>query len=241
MKNKANRYIEIDFLRGLAIVGMIVFHYYFVLVFLGVEDINLYQGWWLVLARSVQLTFLSLVGVSLSVAKINSKSKNPHSFIINRYKRAAQIFLGALLVTLVTYFFLPDYFIRFGILHFITASILLLAPLAGYRLAPILIGIFVILLTPFINSFASSALSLIVLGFEPVGFASLDYFPIFPWISTVAIGIGVGSILYREKSPFKFNDTVTKILSPVAFLGRNSLLLYLIHVPIILLILEIIT
>ncbi|WP_312026699.1 heparan-alpha-glucosaminide N-acetyltransferase domain-containing protein [Acetivibrio thermocellus] len=73
-------------------------------------------------------------------------------------------------------------------------------------------------------------------GFYNDKFASADYYPVFPWAWAFLFGIVLSRLFYREKkSIFKF--TIKE--NPIGFLGRNSLLIYLIHQPIILLLLAI--
>jgi uncharacterized membrane protein len=68
-------------------------------------------------------------------------------------------------------------------------------------------------------------------------FFSADYYPVFPWIGVFVYGIALSKILYREKkSLFKFNlkDNI------ISFAGKHSLLIYVVHQPIILLVLTLI-
>jgi len=67
-KTKNERFWEIDLLRGIAIIMMIIFHILFDLVFLGIIKINLYSGLNLLFLYSIGTIFLLLVGVSLSLS-----------------------------------------------------------------------------------------------------------------------------------------------------------------------------
>ena len=80
---------------------------------------------------------------------------------------------------------------------------------------------------------------LLWLGLKPIGFATYDYFPIFPYFGLVLIGIGLGKTLYnKKKRNFKLINLEKKqVIKQFCFLGRHSLIIYLIHIPILLIIL----
>jgi uncharacterized membrane protein len=77
------------------------------------------------------------------------------------------------------------------------------------------------------------------LGFEPNFFFSFDYFPILPWYGVVLIGIFMGNLIYPEsKRRFDIPDFSDNIISrSLSFLGKHSLKIYLIHQPIIIMLL----
>ncbi len=63
----------------------------------------------------------------------------------------------------------------------------------------------------------------------------LDYFPILPWFGLVLVGIFLGNTLYRDyKRRFPIKDVSNHPISRAfIFLGRNSLIIYLLHQPIL--------
>lgn len=78
---KQYRYIELDILRGLAIVMMIIYHFLFDLEYLGkLPAISLYTGFWKGFQISTAGLFLFLVGVSLTL----SYNKRLKKFLKNR-------------------------------------------------------------------------------------------------------------------------------------------------------------
>ena len=81
---------------------------------------------------------------------------------------------------------------------------------------------------------------LLPLGFLPSNFISMgDYLPILPWLGFFFMGVVIGRMAYKGKKTL-FPDaphTVLRAARPFEWLGRNSLLIYLIHQPIILAIL----
>jgi uncharacterized membrane protein len=76
---------------------------------------------------------------------------------------------------------------------------------------------------------------LIWLGLTPDNVCAVDFFPIFPWFGVVLIGIFVGNSLYPGATR-KFNlcdISNSFIIRLFCFLGRHSLLIYLIHQPLL--------
>jgi uncharacterized membrane protein len=176
----------------------------------------MYTGGWLILARFVQFTFIGLVGVSLALSHSNYKKQ---------FNRGLFVLLCGMLITVVTYIAIPEQFVRFGILHLIGFSIIILAPIAQKRYLALILGIIAFAAAKPINE---------LLNIET--FSSVDYFEIFPWISIVLVGIFLGNFL-RDKIKDKKNPSAPKLTTPVVFLGQHSLLIYMIHIPLILLIL----
>ena len=62
----------------------------------------------------------------------------------------------------------------------------------------------------------------------------LDYFPIFPWFGLYLIGMSMGSIFYPGgKRKGELKPPHIPVVPVICFAGRHSLLIYLIHQPII--------
>jgi uncharacterized membrane protein len=70
-------------------------------------------------------------------------------------------------------------------------------------------------------------------------FYSVDYFPVFPWFGVILVGMSLGSQLYpgyRRRIPVP-DFSRSPFVIALAFLGRNSLAIYLVHQPVIIAIL----
>jgi uncharacterized membrane protein len=72
------------------------------------------------------------------------------------------------------------------------------------------------------------------LGIDPT-FFMLDYWPIFPWFGVVLFGVTAGNALYGDRSKRAASSIPRpSAVRPLAFLGRHSLVVYLVHQPVLL-------
>jgi len=226
------RFWEIDFLRGIALLMMIIYHLFYDVVFFGNYNFNLHSGILLLIARSSAAIFIFLVGVSLTISY--SKARQSQNFL-KYLKRGLRIFSWGLLITLATWFFLKRGVIVFGVLHFIGIAIILAYPFVKFRARNILIGIVAIFLGFYISAFNFDFPWLLWIGIAPSNFYTFDYFPILPWFGVVLIGIFVGNMVYpNAKRGFNIPEvSKSRIIKSFCFLGRHSLFIYLIHQPVI--------
>ncbi len=229
----AHRFWEIDFFRGLAIIMMIVFHSLYDINYFGVYNIPLFSGFWLYFARITAGTFIFLFGISMTISYSRAKSTLTQNQLRLKFmKRGLKIFILGLLITLMTYLFLKGGFIWFGILHFIGISVFLAYPLLKYRISNLLLGLVFIVLGFFLAGLVFDFPWLLWLGLRPASFYTLDYFPLFPWLGLALIGVFFGNVLYKNnKRQFKVPNIPNR--NPICFLGRHSLIIYLLHQPIL--------
>lgn len=242
MYNKpSGRFWELDFLRGIAIILMIVFHLLYDFDYFGGYNFNLHSGVLLYLGRSAAIIFILLVGISLTLSISRTKKyTNPGQNLYSKYiKRGLRIFGWGLLLTFVTWIFISEGVIVFGILHFIGISIILAYPFLRFKSINLLLGISFIFLGSYLQTFNVDFPWLLWLGFVPENFYTFDYFPLFPWFGVVLIGIFAGNMLYPEYTR-KFNLADLSRFSPVnifCLMGRYSLFIYLIHQPFLIMVL----
>jgi uncharacterized membrane protein len=227
------RYKLIDTLRGLACLGMLVYHFEFVRYFL-VDDVNswLFSEYGLMLGQAVRFTFLGLVGVSTYI--IYSRSKNDRrAFISKQVKRFKQVGLAALLITVVSYILVPKGVVWLGILHLIAIALIVLTVTAklGNKFN-LLVGVVIVFFArQILYALAYSGLPevlQIVVGNPGYNFFSLDYFPIVPWLGVCMIGYGLAPAI------LKVLDYLPEHEIPVVnTLGKKALAFYLLHWPFI--------
>ena len=221
----------IDAARGGAILAMIAYHVAWDLYFLGFIELDITNDpGWVVFQRAIVLSFLLLVGVSLTLAHGDGIRWRAFG------RRLAVIVAAALLVTVGTYIALPDYFVFFGVLHAIALfSALGIAfvrlPWWGTGLAALLF-----LLPPaFITDPVMTQRPLSWIGFWPTPPMTTDIVPVFPWFGVVLIGIAATKLMMRSPawagiSGFSLDGPVGRGLR---LAGRWSLVIYLVHQPLI--------
>ena len=236
LKKGKDRFWEIDFLRGFAIILMVFFHIIYDLNFFSITNFRIYSGIILYIARLSASIFVVLAGISLSISY--SKSKNwlkTNDIILKFIKRGLKILFLGVIISVITWFYIPRGFVVFGILHFIGASIILSLIFIRYRVINIIFGLFFIIVGFYLKSLTFDFNILIPLGFIPNNFWTIDYFPLFPWFGIFLIGISIGNIIYPDfKRKYEIKDLSKKLLvKSFCFLGRNSLLIYFLHQPII--------
>ncbi len=227
-------------MRGIAILMMIVFHVLFDLAYLGAYTLNARSGFWLYFARATATIFLLLVGISLTLSFSRAQRMHGTRKLYLKYlRRGLKIFAWGLVITVITWLVVSEGFVVFGILHLIGISIILAYPLLKHRYANLELGTVLIALGIYVKNVTVDEPWLLWLGLTPTNFYTLDYFPLVPWFGVVLIGVFLGNSLYANYTrSFKLRDLSTfPIIRFLTFLGRHSLLIYLVHQPILIMVL----
>lgn len=231
--DRKQRFWEIDALRGIAILMMIIYHVLFDLNYFGFTSTDLNSPPVLVFLYPVGALFLLLVGISLTLSYNRVKNTLTKTQLQLKYlKRGTSIFGLGLLITLVTWVYPHDGYIIFGVLHCIGLSILLAYPFLNTRRSALLVGLCCIVIGVVLRFSGTVDFPwLLWLGFVPSSFYTLDYFPLLPWFGVVLIGIFLGNTLYKNNTrifTLKENPGFigTRLL---CLLGRHSLVIYLLH------------
>ncbi len=235
------RFWEIDALRGTAVVMMVIFHTIFIISFFDIRDIDVIHGFWRVFALSTATLFILIAGVSLSVSSARAEEAlGSFRVALKNLRRGAGIFLVGMGITVATWLFVRPEFVLFGVLHCIGLSIALSPLFLRFGRWNLAIGAGIMLIAPLIDSIPGP-LPLAWLGVHPADFASLDYVPLFPWLGVFLVGMSLGATLYPGgRRVFPAGGEGRPLLRPVSLLGRHSLPIYIIHIPVILLFLALI-
>jgi len=234
------RFWEIDFLRGLAIIMMIIFHIIYDLNYFAGYNFSLHSGFWLVFAHATAAIFIFLVGVSLTISYSRTKKYKTLKELSMKYlSRGLKIFSMGLVITLATWIFSREGFIIFGILHFIGISVILAYLFLRFKYQNLLFGIIFIIIGMYLRGLTVDFYWLTWLGLRPYYFYTFDYFPIFPWFGVILVGLFFGNLFYPNAARrFNiFDISEFQIIKSVCFLGKHSLLIYLAHQPILILLL----
>lgn len=235
MTPQKNRIWELDALRGICILGMMVVHFVF--------DLNEFAGlgltmpgWFDFCQRYGHILFILISGICATLA---SRS----------FRRGVIVFCAGLLVTGVTLFmvcvlkFNRSLSIFFGILHLLGLCMILFPlfkklpvwALAVLGAGFVALGVWLAALEPVAVSFPSAqGLLLGAIGIRPAGFYSGDYFPIFPNLGWFLLGAVLGRTAYRRRESLlpKVNADFF-LLRFFRFCGRHSLWIYLLHQPVL--------
>lgn len=235
-KIQKKRFFEVDAFRGIAILLMVIYHFFFDLDFLGIYELDMHSGLLLIIGRSAAILFIFLVGISLTLSYSRALSlhgtQNQFSHFL---KRGAGVFAWGLVITVVTAVFLARGTIYFGILHLIGVSIILAYPFLKYKNFSLIAGVIILFAGILMETAYADFPWLLWLGIKPYGFYTLDYFPLIPWFGVVLLGVFAGNSLYPEyQRSFRMCDCEgNAVVRLLGHLGKKSLLIYLVHQPVI--------
>lgn len=229
----------LDALRGFLLLNMIAFHGMWNLVYLFGVDAPWYKGtagylW----QQFICWSFILLSGFCWAMSR-------------NHLKRGLLVFGGGVAVSLVTCTVMPESRILFGILTCIGSCVLLLIPLEKplQKVPPVLgavlsFGLFFLLRNCGKGTLGFEGIVLgtlpdwlyrnyltAYLGFPQPGFFSTDYFPLLPWFFLFLTGF----YLFRTADRADWNERLFSRgqLPLLNFLGKHSLIVYLLHQPVL--------
>jgi uncharacterized membrane protein len=222
-----SRFPIVDVARGLALAAMVVYHFCWDLEFFGLADLGVTEHpLWTLFARAIAATFLALVGVGLVLAHANGVKWQPF------LRRLAILVAAAAAITILSYLADPDGIIWFGILHCIAAASVL--GLLFLRLPPAVVLVAGMACVAAPSLFASAVfdgLGWVWLGLGTRVIPSNDYNPLFPWFGYVLLGIAAARVIPPKRWPrWQPHAAISRAL---CFAGRHSLIVYLVHQPIL--------
>ncbi|MBT3362819.1 MAG: DUF1624 domain-containing protein [Chloroflexi bacterium] len=223
-----NRFWEIDCLRGIAILAMVFFHTMFDLNYYGVHSTEFELGFWWWAARIIAGSFIFIVGISMTINY--SRSTQFERFA----KRGARIFVLGMAITLATWIISPDRYVVFGILHFIGVAVILSYFFLRFYWLNLLLGIACIAIGIYLHTVYFSFSYLMWLGLTPADANYMDYLPLLPWFGVTLLGVFTGKLLYPQgQRRFRIPAREDRVTKSLGFLGKNSLLIYLVHQPVL--------
>ena len=245
---KKTRYPLADACRALAMISMVAYHACFMYFVLFRDD----AAWssrpavfyW---QQSICITFILLSGMVWHFGRQHA------------LRRGLLLLVCGTIVTAVTYFLLPEVTIRYGILTFFGIATLLTIPYdhlvrvlspaekknnTVHAFLCVLWIIVFLLLKHIPDGYLGTRFHRFVdlpdalyhfrvlapIGFPPFDFFSADYFPIIPWLFLFFFGYHLGHILFSKKWFCRLAELHIPFLSA---LGTKSLLLYLLHAPLL--------
>lgn len=222
------RLAALDSLRGLALIAMATYHFSWDLEFFGyLEPGTSTQGFLKLYARLIASSFLFLAGFSLVLAHYPALRLTPF------LRRLGVIVAAAAAISIATFWFTPDSWIFFGILHAIALSSLI--GLAFVRLPPLLTLVaagVAIALPAVLRSPTFDAPLFWFLGLSETLPRSNDYVPLLPWIGALLTGIAIARLMV-DHDKLGWIDRLPAGPRWLRWGGRHSLTVYLLHQPIL--------
>ena len=259
IKKQTQRFAGIDSARGMLVVAMIIYHAVYCLVSFAIIAVDLYQGFWWWFPRCIAAGFILISGMSLRAARSNSYTfKQTVKRSVKLALLAGLVSLATFVMFGQRYFV---FFGILHLLA--TASIIawpLAKPLSnqGLQFARILLGCAVLAVGLWLGTMRFKFTWLAWLGFRPENLYPVDYEPLLPWFAWFIFGI----VFYEPFSAFsqqssdqsysELHKGATAITSPhtaqsqksttvfatwplaaLCWLGRHSLIIYLLHLPVL--------
>lgn len=237
IKESKTRLHILDTIRGIALISMILFHTAWDLSYIyGIEILQKLDYFAFIWQQSICITFIFLSGFCFNLGK-------------RHFLRGVTVFSAGALITAVTYFVMPENIILFGILTMLGSAMLIFAllrkilikfnPLISFAVSLLLylltrdisdgyLGFYGVKIAPLSASLYCNGFTAF-LGFPERTFFSADYFPLLPWLFLFSAGFFLFLYLKKKNIAVKSGSNIPVI----NFLGRNSLIVYLLHQPII--------
>jgi uncharacterized membrane protein len=239
-KPALHRLWEVDTVRGIAVVLMVFYHFVWDLSYFGAYSGSMLATPWQTFARSIGSTFIFVLGVSLTLRYSRLKPTLGQKQLLRKYLvRGAKLMGWGMVITGVTYLVVGRGFVIFGILHLLGLSTIMAFPFLRSRWASLVAGLVVIGLGQYAKNIVLLSPWLLWLGVRQLGRYMVDYYPVIPWFGVALLGVFVGLTLYAGGTrQFGLPDlSRTAPVRGLSFLGRHSLVIYLVHQPIMLTIL----
>lgn len=232
------RYRFLDNIRGITLLSMIAYHIVWDLVYIFGCKLEWYRSeigyFW---QQSICWTFITLSGFCWCLGR-------------KKLKRGVIVLGAGMLITIVTLLAMPENRVVFGVLTLLGTCMLLqilLEPIwkRCNSLAGVVCAFVSFLLLRNVNKgyMGIGELQLMelpeslydnlfttFLGFTESGFFSTDYFSLIPWYFLFLTGYFLYHFLQKKELLKKIPDIH---ISPLEWLGKNSLILYLLHQPVV--------
>lgn len=234
-----HRYPEIDLLRGLAVIGMVVYHEVFIIVYLTHNTL-----WWpsplpRLFGYLVAFTFLFVFGLSayLKYFRLQQRHVSVTGIYIAFARRGIQLAIAALVVTMVTYLVMPTFFVQFGILHLLALSTFLLPLCVSSRKRVLITSFLVVFFYLLLGSWRPSVTTslFLPLNLMPANYQALDHWPLLPYFIVPLFGALFGFRWYAmgQRSFSVSTRFTSRWIQPLLWSGQHALLIYLLHAPLL--------
>ena len=219
----------LDIFRGWAILFMVIYHFSFDLNHFRLISVDMNHTLGFLFSRyTIMSMFLLSVGMSLALVHKNGIKWKAIG------KRILQLGIASALVTVATSVEFPYSWVYFGILHFILLASLLALPFLHYPKITLVTAVIILIGSATETLHMHNIFTYLqpILNLPPL--YSEDLVPLTPWFAVVLLGTilvhyNVHQNIFTNKV-FSLNFSGNKILK---FMGQHSLLIYLVHQPIL--------
>jgi uncharacterized membrane protein len=231
----AQRFDAIDTLRGLAIVWMTAYHFCFDLNHFGWIREDFYNDpFWTLQRTAIVSLFLFCAGLGQAIALQQGQGHGRFA------RRWAQVAGCALLVTAASWWMYPDSFIYFGVLHGIAVMLLIVRSTAHWGRWLWLAGALALAAQPLVQVLHASGAPVDFLNDRSWNWLGLvsrkprteDYVPLVPWLGVMWWGVAAGQWLWTHRRE-QLAAALPRASAPLAWLGRWSLSWYMLHQPVL--------
>ena len=223
------RIVGLDIFRGLAIVFMVIFHFFYDLNYFKFTTVPLYSStFWLGFRFLIVSMFLITAGISLGIVHKDGIRWQGIK------KRVMRLGAASLAISLATYIVLPDTWIYFGVIHFI-----LIASIAGllfvkYPKVSMALSIIILIGCFFFDFNMHPLFDKVAPLLHLPNPHTEDLVPFIPWFSAILFGIALaGFNWHRKLFSNTFFEAKTTLHNMLAFIGKRALPIYLLHQPLL--------
>lgn len=228
------RYEKLDILRWIAIILMVFFHLNYSLVnIFNINILNFSNTYWFIEWKISALLFIFITWISFLLAEKKYEDK-----IIKEYfKKSFILWIIAWLISLFTFLFFTEQYIRFWIIHFFALSFLLILFFRKLKYYNILLWWLIIIYGLYFIPVIQSKY-FYFLWFTYFWFKSADYYPLLPYFWVMLFWYSFALFLSNRNKLkiLKLQSKKNIIYSIFEYIWKKSLIIYLIHQPIIILI-----
>ena len=229
----AGRLDVIDAARGAAVGLMVIYHLCWDLSYFGFVQFDLLTNpWWLAFRTLILGSFLAIAGFVQVLA--HGEGVRPVPFL----RRLGLLVASAAAITLASWLVFPDSYIFFGVLHCLALASVLTLGIQRLPVPLILAAAGFCIVAPAL--FAQPLFDrpwLYWLGLVTEVPVSNDYVPILPWFGVTLLGVAAGRVVAVDldnRLPAVTWRSSRPAEKTLCWSGRHSLLVYLVHQPVLL-------
>lgn len=216
----------IDAARGAALCAMIAYHFCFDLRHFGLLAADFeHDPFWLGARALILSTFMALVGVSLVLSERSGTGAAPF------WRRLGVIAASAVAVSLGSLVVFPQSFITFGVLHCIVVATLIARPLVAAPRLALVLGVVMIGVGNLASHPVFDAPALSFIGLRTSKPLAEDYVPLLPWAGVTLLGAAAAHWALTPHATAALSRL--RVPRVLAWMGRQSLAIYLVHQPLL--------